>query len=234
MLGFVSDVGNVRTLNEDYYGYLQDKDYSIYVIADGMGGHNAGEVASKIAVEETINVFKKTRSITEAIRKANEKIYLLSVEDKKLSGMGTTITVAVIENNNIEIGHVGDSSCFVIDGDEIVKITRDHSLVQELIEIGSITEEQAKTHPNRNIITRALGTNDTIDIDVYRLELTGKEKFILCTDGLSNYIEQDEMLAIVNKEDCKKACLDMVELAKSRGGRDNITVIVFEGEGREC
>ncbi|MBU5316301.1 Stp1/IreP family PP2C-type Ser/Thr phosphatase [Clostridium bornimense] len=234
MLGFVSDVGNVRTLNEDYYGYLQDKDYSIYVIADGMGGHNAGEVASKIAVEETINVFKKTRSITEAIRKANEKIYLLSVEDKKLSGMGTTITVAVIENNNIEIGHVGDSSCFVIDGDEIVKITRDHSLVQELIEIGSITEEQAKTHPNRNIITRALGTNDTIDIDVYKLELTGKEKFILCTDGLSNYIEQDEMLAIVNKEDCKKACLDMVELAKSRGGRDNITVIVFEGEGREC
>ena len=103
MLGFVSDVGNVRTLNEDYYGYLQDKDYSIYAIADGMGGHNAGEVASKIAVEETINVFKKTRSITEAIRKANEKIYLLSVEDKKLSGMGTTITVAVIENNNIEI-----------------------------------------------------------------------------------------------------------------------------------
>ena len=234
MLGFVSDVGNVRTLNEDYYGYLQDKDYSIYAIADGRGGHNAGEVASKIAVEETINVFKKTRSITEAIRKANEKIYLLSVEDKKLSGMGTTITVAVIENNNIEIGHVGDSSCFVIDGDEIIKITRDHSLVQELIEIGSITEEQAKTHPNRNIITRALGTNDTIDIDVYKLELTGKEKFILCTDGLSNYIEQDEMLAIVNKEDCKKACLDMVELAKSRGGRDNITVIVFEGEGREC
>ena len=148
--------------------------------------------------------------------------------------MGTTITVAVIENNNIEIGHVGDSSCFVIDGDEIIKITRDHSLVQELIEIGSITEEQAKTHPNRNIITRALGTNDTIDIDVYKLELTGNEKFILCTDGLSNYIEQDEMLAIVNKEDCKKACLDMVELAKSRGGRDNITVIVFEGEGREC
>lgn len=234
MFGFVSDVGNVRTLNEDYYGYLQEKDYSIYVVADGMGGHNAGEVASKIAVEETIKNFKKTKSITEAIRKANEKIYLLSVEDKNLSGMGTTITVAVIENNNIEIGHVGDSSCFVVDGNNIIKITRDHSLVQELIEIGSITEEQAKTHPNRNIITRALGTSDSIDIDVYKLDLAGKEKFILCTDGLSNYVEQDEMLSIVNKESCEKACLDMVELAKSRGGRDNITVIVFEGEGRGC
>ncbi|CDM69075.1 protein phosphatase [Clostridium bornimense] len=234
MFGFVSDVGNVRTLNEDYYGYLHEKDYSIYVVADGMGGHNAGEVASKIAVEETIKNFKVNKSITESIRKANEKIYLLSVEDKNLSGMGTTITVAVIENNNIEIGHVGDSSCFVVDGNNIIKITRDHSLVQELIEIGSITEEQAKTHPNRNIITRALGTNDSIDIDVYKLELSGREKFILCTDGLSNYVEQDEMLSIVSKENCKEACLDMVELAKSRGGRDNITVIVFEGEGRGC
>lgn len=234
MFGFASDVGNVRTLNEDCYGYWQEEDYSIYVVADGMGGHNAGEVASKIAVEETIKNFKRNKNVTDAIRKANERIYFLSTGDKSLTGMGTTITVAVIENNNIEVAHVGDSSCFVIDNDVIMKLTRDHSLVQELIEIGSITEEEAKTHPNRNIITRALGTSDSIDIDVYRLKLNGTEKFILCTDGLSNYVEQDEMLSIVNKEDCKNACLDMVKLAKSRGGRDNITVIVFEGEGREC
>ena len=231
MFGFVSDVGNVRTLNEDYYGYLQEKDYSIYVVADGMGGHNAGEVASKIAVEETIKNFKKTKSITEAIRKANEKIYLLSVEDKNLSGMGTTITVAVIENNNIEIGHVGDSSCFVVDGNNIIKITRDHSLVQELIDSGSKTEEEGRNHPKKNIITRALGTNNVVKVDIFKIDINTYDKYLLCTDGLSNEVLKEELLVEISEvNDYNTACDKLVLLAKNRGGRDNITVLLFGGE----
>jgi len=236
MVGLLSDIGNMRKLNEDYLGYSQDENKRFYVIADGMGGHNAGEVASKIAVDTIIDYINSIKNIEDgsavlknAITLANESIYRLAQGNGELSGMGTTITIGLILENSLFVANVGDSSLYILKEDGITKITKDHSLVQQLIDSGSITEKEAKIHPNKNIITRALGTYDVVEVDTFKVDLQGVIKIIMCTDGLSNEVNTSEMYDIVLKNENDVSCKKLVELSKQNGGRDNISVIVFEG-----
>lgn len=236
MVGMLSDIGNLRTVNEDYVDYFEDENLKLYLIADGMGGHNAGEVASKLAIESTINFIKLRSDITnveellvEAIKFANKKIYEMAEKNNMLKGMGTTITACLIKGCNMITANVGDSSCFIIDKNGIIKITKDHSYVQELLDRGTITAEQAVNHPNKNIITRALGTDLTVKVDTFKVDITSINKVVMCTDGLSNSISQNEIydIIMINKNENLNACHQLVELCKTKEGKDNISVIVF-------
>lgn len=237
LVGYLSDKGNIRDVNEDYIGYYEDDKIRIYIVADGMGGHNAGDIASKTAVESCIEYIKR-ENYTEnkeillkfAISYANTKIYNKALENKGLNGMGTTITACLIYGENAIVANVGDSSCYAIEKESIKKITKDHSLVQELVDEGSITEQEALIHPNKNIITRALGTKEKVEIDIFKMKTNNVLKFLLCTDGLSNEVSPKEMFDAVLSNSNKEACRLLVDVCKNKGGRDNISVIVFEGE----
>jgi serine/threonine protein phosphatase PrpC len=241
MLGVLSDVGNVRKTNEDSVGYFETSDFDIYAVADGMGGHNAGEVASELAIKIIIEYIKQNHQdsdlkkvLSEGIKSANKKIYDMSIVNDSLKGMGTTITSCFKKGKKMVVANVGDSSCYVIDSErKLLKITRDHSLVQQLLDNGTITEEKARNHPNKNIITRALGTNELVEADLFDVDLTNIIKCILCTDGLTNDVTYSEMYDIIMENDNISSCKMLVDLSKSKGGRDNISVIVFEGECRD-
>lgn len=239
MVGFITDTGNVRKLNEDFLDYYEDEEKGIYVVADGMGGHNAGEVASKIAVNTIIdyikNNFKKEKEIfilTDAIKSANREIYNYARNNENLKGMGTTVVVAFACNDSVFIANVGDSSCYAIKDGTMRKVTRDHSLVQQLLDEGTITQEQAIKHPNRNIITRAVGTNEEVVPDIYELEKDEFGCLLLCTDGLTNELSKEEILKIclLHEEDYDVICSELVDLTKSRGAKDNVSLLIFGGE----
>lgn len=238
MTGIKSDVGIVRDLNEDYAKYIENNRFRAYVVADGMGGHNAGEVASKMAtekiiayIEENFTEENKEEILKRAVLFANEEVYAFSHEGEEYNGMGTTLTACLITNKCIQIANVGDSSCFGIRKQIIEKITKDHSLVQELLDLGTISEEQAAKHPQKNVITRAIGTEGWVDIDVFNIDFGKFETLMLCSDGLSNEISKEDMLSIITSEkNYDIACEKLVDIAKGRGGRDNITVMLFEGE----
>jgi serine/threonine protein phosphatase PrpC len=238
MVGLVSDVGLKRTLNEDFASYLEKDEFKIYVVADGMGGHNAGEVASQMAAERIVSYVNEKFSsckvenlIDEAIKKVNKDIFIYSNTNEKLNGMGTTVTACFITKDFIQVANVGDSCCFAIKDNEIKKITKDHSLVQELVDSGNISEEEAENHPKKNIITRALGTSSTVSVDVFQLENNEYDLYILCSDGLTNEVTKEKILQVVTEEkDYIQNANKLVCLAKENGGRDNITVLLFGGE----
>ena len=238
MVAILTDVGKSRSLNEDFASYIEKDDYGIYVVADGMGGHNAGEVASRMAsvgiVEYVYNHFNdidKNKLLRRAVKKVNTDVFNNSQESKRLNGMGTTITACMTFEDKIQIANVGDSSCFGIKDNYIVKLTKDHSLVQELLDAGSISEQQASKHPKKNIITRAVGTSSHVDVDIFQMDKDEFDIYMLCTDGLTNELSKKEILEIVHKSsDLDEACNKLVELAKYRGGKDNITVLLFGGE----
>jgi serine/threonine protein phosphatase PrpC len=241
MLGILSDVGNFRKTNEDSVGYFEGNDIDIYMVADGMGGHNAGEVASDLATKMIIEYIKSNHQdldmkevLSEGIKSANKKIYDIASESDDLKGMGTTVTICFKKQNKMVVANVGDSSCYIIDNNKkLSKITRDHSLVQQLLDNGTITEEKARNHPNKNIITRALGTNELVEVDLFDVDLTNVIKCILCTDGLTNDVTYSEMYDIIMENENASSCKILVDLCKSKGGRDNISVIIFEGECRD-
>ena len=238
MVGLVSDVGLKRTLNEDFASYLEKEEFKIYVVADGMGGHNAGEVASQMAAEQIVNYIdekifqsKVDDLIVEAIKKVNKDIFDFSTTNENLSGMGTTVTACFMTKDFIHIANVGDSCCFAIRNNEIRKITKDHSLVQELIDSGSISEKEAQNHPKKNIITRALGTSSSVNVDIFQLKNNEYNLYILCSDGLTNELTKEEILQVVTEEENYTSMANkLVHLAKEKGGRDNITVLLFGGE----
>lgn len=238
MVGLVSDVGLRRSLNEDFAYYLEKEKFRIYVVADGMGGHNAGEVASKMAAMEIVNYVDeqfcdetKEDLIIKAIENANEKIFDFSKTNETLNGMGTTVTACLLTKSFVHVANVGDSSCLAIKNGKIKKITKDHSLVQELVDSGSITEQEAVNHPKKNIITRALGTSSKINIDVFPISNNEYDMYILCSDGLTNELTNEEILAVIkNESDYTDMANKLVDLAKEKGGRDNITVLLFGGE----
>lgn len=241
MVGFITDVGNVRKLNEDCIEFYEDGEKSIYVVADGMGGHNAGEVASKLASTSLISYIKEkfnsndiNRVFIESIKFANEKVYNYSLTSNNLNGMGTTITACLIYKEQVLVANVGDSSCFIIKDGQIRKITRDHSLVQELVDEGTITEAEAKNHPNKNIITRAVGTKEEVVPDIYELSITEFQHMLLCSDGLTNDVTNEELIHLIDlSENYNEFCKRVLELAKSRGARDNISLIIVGGEHYE-
>ncbi|AJA48170.1 serine/threonine phosphatase Stp [Clostridium pasteurianum DSM 525 = ATCC 6013] len=237
MFGFLSDIGISRKLNEDYVGAYEDELKKIYVVADGMGGHNAGEIASKIAVDSTLDYIKNLKEfenleniLCKAIKTANIDIYNKAKVNSSMAGMGTTITACLIVKDRLVIANVGDSSCFIVKRNNITKITKDHSLVQQLVDSGSITEEEAVNHPNKNIITRALGTNEEVKVDLFTMSTEGIFKIILCSDGLTNVVNRHEIYDIIIKNNNDDACTKLVELSKLKGSKDNISVIIFEGE----
>lgn len=238
MVSIKSDVGNRRTLNEDYASFIETKDYKVYVVTDGMGGHNAGEIASKMAAEGIIDFIvsnhpnhKKEDILEMAIKSVNNQIYNYASSDEKLSGMGTTVAAIYKVDKDIFVGNVGDSACFGIKGKTLFKITKDHSLVQELVDYGTISEKEALSHPKKNIITRAVGTNKDVVVDIFKVNNNEYEMFLLCSDGLTNEISKEEIGNIIyNSESIDMACESLVKLAKVNGGRDNITILLFGGD----
>ena len=238
MYGMLSDIGNNRSNNEDFIGCYEDDIKKIYIVADGLGGHNAGEVASKMAAEQIVQYIDENYSleceetlISNAIKAANEDIYKFSKTNDKLNGMGTTVTAALVTPKFIYIANVGDSCCMAFKNGELKKITKDHSLVQELLDSGTISEVEAVNHPKKNIITRALGTCIHVEVDVFRLDINQYNLFILCSDGLTNEVTKEDILKIIdNENNYISIANNLVDLAKEKGGMDNITVLLFGGE----
>ena len=238
--GVMTDVGMVRDNNQDSYFVSVNEDIPLFVVADGMGGHKAGEIASNMAINIIKDTFLKlktlpmdeisiTKLIEQSIKEANEKIYLKSIEKEAYSGMGTTVTLAYIINRKLCIGHVGDSRAYLFKGENLIQITEDHSLVNELVKNGSITLEEAKTHPQRNIITRAVGTSETIEMDIVVREYEEGNILLLCSDGLTSMVKDSQIQDILSKEkNIQEACENLVSLSNDNGGYDNTTVIAIK------
>jgi len=232
----LTDVGKVRKNNEDRLGLWED--LGLFVVADGMGGHQAGEIASQMAVDTLESYFSERNEfkpeetkelLKEAIEKANEKIYLKAHQHKELRGMGTTITTGYLWNNQLVIGQIGDSRAYRIDSKEIVQLTEDHSLVNELLKKGGLTEEEALKHPQKNVLTRALGVDINIETDIYEYILKDGDSLLFCTDGLSGMVKKEEMKEIILKDlSIDKKAQELVNLALTRGGNDNISLILLE------
>lgn len=237
----ITDIGKVREINEDNY-CIDEGRIGLYIVADGMGGHKSGEVASSIAIKiirEHIKLFLTDEYleqtvkgvIFEAFNRANKEIYNKSKEDFSCEGMGTTVTMALIIENKVYVGHIGDSRAYLLREGELKQITEDHSLVAELVKNGSITEREAMKHPQKNIITRSLGTDENVKVDIFSLEFYKEDMLVLCTDGLTNFVDKEEMKKIlIENEDCFESCSTLVTLANQRGGYDNITILIVKNQ----
>lgn len=238
MAAMLTDIGNYRELNEDFVDMDITERYGFYIVCDGIGGRKAGEIASRVAAQLIKNYLREyyTRTIAphileSAIQKANQEILRLSAANAMYSGMGTTITCALDVTSQVFVAHAGDSAAFLIREGRIAKLTRDHSLVQELLDQGIITEEQKASHPSRHVITRSLGTGENLRADIMAVERSHFDYMLLCTDGLTDVVTKEEMLAAhLAEHDEKKFVEKMVGLAKERGSRDNISLLIFGGE----
>ena len=223
--------GKVRSSNQDAL-LLQDGVYGLYGVADGMGGHRGGDVASQIAVVMLGRVLEgkapSEACLRAGIEEVNQMIFTEQLHNRELSGMGTTLTVLWEDSDRLLLGHVGDSRAYHIRSGKIRQVSQDHSMVADLVRDGVLTEEQARVHPYRNIITRALGTADTIEVDVLEIERRAGDKFLLCSDGLSEYVRPEEMLEILTKTPAENAAEEMLQMALDGGGRDNITLLIAE------
>lgn len=230
-----SDVGLVRPINEDAY-ILPEAGECFCAVADGMGGHNAGEVASAMAVESFARCVREAQcldapTLDRAVRLANTAVFNASQEDYAYSGMGTTFTALARCGDDVVIAHVGDSRAYLIREGCITQLTTDHTLVEELVAQGLITRPEARSHPRRNIITRALGTSEELDVDMIQRRLQPDDVYFLCTDGLSNHVSEDRLLEIVGDAlDWQQKASAAVEAALDDGGLDNITAmfVTFE------
>ena len=228
-----TEVGLVRKRNEDSICVIPD--LALFAVADGMGGHLAGEVASRMAVESVADQLRSggveqiESNLLDGARAANSKVFDASSNDISCRGMGTTLTAAVIRDREMILAHVGDSRAYIIRGEKIYALTEDHSLVQELLKQGGITKEQARDHPHRNVLTRALGTDPAVEVDLIRARLEKDDVILLCSDGLCGLVEDDEIMRLVRlAPDPEEAVKSLVSEALSRGGNDNISVIVVE------
>ena len=233
----ITDIGRKRKVNQDYI-YTSEKPVgnlpNVFIVADGMGGHNAGDYASKVTVEtmlaEMENSFEKNPTLIfrKAIEEANDVIRKRASEDEKLEGMGTTVVVASCMGRFLQVANVGDSRLYLIN-DKIRQLSKDHSLVEEMVRLGGIKAEEARNHPDKNIITRAIGVKENVEPDIYEYRLKKGDMILMCTDGLSNMVEDEDMFNIVKgSRDVVEAVQMLIEKANSNGGRDNIGVIVAE------
>ena len=229
-----TDKGQVRSVNEDNF-YVSDGDFTYLVVADGMGGHKGGQTASKMAIEN-VKMFlcesrmKNNANIKEAllqcVENVNLAIYKKASLDDELAGMGTTLVILYKDRDTAYIANVGDSRCYLVRDGNIKQITKDHSVVQELFDKGKIERKDMRTHPNKNMITRAVGTNFSVKCDIYELSIEKNDGFILCSDGLSNMLEDEEILnAYMNSSDTEDCVDKLIKKANEAGGTDNITVI---------
>ena len=235
-----TDIGLVRSSNQDYCKTGRLSDGSVWaVVCDGMGGANGGSTASRIAAEtvaeqlkELYNIKKYHDDIEELIKEsiaiANQRVHDMSLNIYSLSGMGTTVVVVVVRDETVHIVHAGDSRAYLYENGILRQITKDHSMVQELVDIGRITQEEARNHPNKNIITRALGTRVDLKTDYNGVPFHNGSLLLICTDGLSNYLTEEDIAGFIRENRGNELVEKLVEQAKSMGGSDNITVAVIE------
>jgi len=237
----LSDKGIIREQNEDFWNIVLDNKGNpiAFIIADGMGGHKAGDVASRMAVEiisqeicrgfEAINSSTTIGFLEKAVNLANDEIYKYALLNLNGTGIGTTLTLGLIHSGKITIAHIGDSRFYMVRGGTIQSMTRDHSFVGELVEKGVLDQEEARNHPLRNQITRALGYEKNIEIDFYNIDVKKGDIYLFCTDGLTVKVSSDELLTMLEQEkDLNVILKNMVELANQRGGDDNITAIIVK------
>lgn len=231
----MTDIGRKREMNQDYVfstdqriGNLPD----LFVVADGMGGHKAGDLASQYATHVLVEQIRHNqenepeRIISEAVYAANRKLVKISQDDESLQGMGTTLIAATIVDHTLYFANVGDSRLYVI-GNEIRQISKDHSLVEEMVRLGGLKEEEAKHHPDKNIITRAVGVKNTVEPDFFEYNLEEKDIVLMCTDGLTNMVDDNEIFDIIkNENDVEKTVRELINKANKNGGKDNIGVVL--------
>ena len=242
-VGSLSDPGQVRELNEDYFGTPETMEISLdlveqkgrlYAVADGMGGHAAGEVASQQAIFTLFREYYASpcagiiKRMAEAIEAANVEVHAQASSDRAKTGMGTTLVAAVLKGDDLYVANVGDSRAYLVREQSIEQITKDHSWVNEQVQAGIITEQEAREHLYRNIITRSLGTKPDVDIDFFQRKVHPGDVLLLCCDGLSNEVENNEITHLVSATDPQEAAQKLIDLANQRGGPDNITAIVVK------
>ncbi len=233
----LTDVGRRREVNQDYV-YATDRPVgpfpNLLVVADGMGGHKAGDFASKFTVETLKKELKESEAgkpeeiFRAAIETANHKLIEAASQDVKLEGMGTTLVAATVIGNTLYFANIGDSRLYLI-SDNIRQLSKDHSLVEEMVRLGGIKAEEARNHPDKNIITRAMGVKDEAEADFYEFRIRRGDKILMCTDGLSNMVEDEDMFGIVKgSRDIIEAVHMLIDKANESGGRDNIGVVMAE------
>ncbi len=237
-----TDIGKTRETNQDAFdtGYFNDGTVWA-VVCDGMGGVSGGQIASSLCIDKTVNAIKRSyredmtvnnvkNMLVSAINAANSYVFDESLKDRELKGMGTTIVAVVIVNNIAVVAHVGDSRAYIVN-DTIKQITKDHSYVQLLVDNGKITLEEAENHPDKNIITRAIGIEGFVDVDVDIVDIKDEDILLLCTDGLNGYVKDDDILKTV-KEYGDSSTEKLVETANLNGGHDNITVVLISSDNQ--
>ena len=232
-----TDVGKVREVNQDCVfsstgpvGCLPN----LFIVADGMGGHKAGDIASRLTVDSVVDKLSKVNSkdyisvITDTIIKVNKEVIDKAAESQDYEGMGTTLVVATVFENILKVANVGDSRLYVI-GEDIIQITRDHSLVEEMVTNGQLDRADARVDKRKNIITRAIGGESKVEAEMFSVELKPEDKILMCSDGLSNMVDDAEILEIINREpDIEKAARMLIDAANENGGKDNISVVIVE------
>lgn len=242
----VSDIGKRRSVNEDRAAFFErSNEIRMAVLADGMGGHNAGDVASEMAVryfekvflEESEEAFVSEQQarawLEEHVKKINLDMYQFSLTNESCQGMGTTLIVVLIIQNQLLISHVGDSRVYTFTNDGTTLITRDHSYVNMLLELGEINEEEAQNHPRKNAILKAIGTENTIEPDYYSVTIEQPMYLLICSDGLSNKVNENEMASILsNSHSIQEKGKQLLQLANDRGGEDNISIILVYFDGQ--
>ena len=234
-IGFATHPGRKRRHNEDSYVV----EPPVFAVADGMGGAKAGEVASGLAasaLKETGTDGSGEERVTQLIQEANRRVFRRANEDREASGMGTTMTVALVEDGRVVFGHVGDSRAYLIRDGSIEQLTDDHSLVAELVRSGRLTPEEAEAHPQRSVITRAVGTEPDVDVDTFTIEPEDGDLFLICSDGLTDMVDDGTIIDAIerHRDDLDEAAKALVGAANRVGGEDNITVLLVEvGEEAE-
>ena len=238
----ITDKGIVRRQNQDTYFSFCDNSNgtAVLVVCDGMGGAKAGNVASELAVTVFSDEVKKNltpdmgeSSMEDLMRGAlalsNSAVYELSNNDSDCAGMGTTLVASIIVGKKAVVLNVGDSRAYMISGGKIQQITRDHSVVEEMVQRGDITREESLNHPNKNLITRAVGTVDQVDCDIFKFDIEENDYMLLCSDGLTNLVTSDEILyEVTHAESIEFCCEKLLGLAISRGAPDNVTIVLFQ------
>lgn len=233
----LTDVGRKREMNQDYV-YATDQPVgnipNLFVVADGMGGHKAGDFASRYAVEVLEEHIRNNHGmgpeviITEGVREANHKIIEAANKEVSLEGMGTTMVAATVIEHTLYFANVGDSRLYLI-RDGIKQLSKDHSLVEEMVRLGGINPEEAKHHPDKNIITRAIGVKPNVEVDFFEYRLQKGDKILMCTDGLTNMVEDEEIFRIVKSgRDVVETAKELVDKANENGGKDNIGIVIIE------
>lgn len=233
----LSDVGACRSVNQDYV-FCTTKQVgnlpNLFIVADGMGGHKAGDMASKFSVETFVEQVRQSTSdnpvsiISDAIKYTNTELINLAATSEDYRGMGTTFVVATIIGKSIYVANVGDSRLYILDED-FSQVTRDHSYVEEMVNNGTIDREEARNHEQKNLITRAMGGNPVVIADFFEVELVGNETIFMCSDGLSNMIEDDYIASILSgKEDIIYKAEKLIKTANDNGGKDNISLVIIE------